>query len=111
VEDVQNVLTDLMFIHRGRMVLDCSMDEFESRYLELMVRPEQVAAARVLKPIQERQVLGRSMLLFDLKSSRVERQQLAALGDVRTPSIADLFVAILGDKPGNQASQAQGVAI
>src|SRR6202140_4135244 len=96
VEDVQNVLTDLIFIQRGRIVLDCSMDEFESRYLELMVRPDEVAAARALKPIHERQVLGRSILLFDLKpdlkSSRVERQQLAALGDVRTPGIADLFV-------------------
>jgi ABC-2 type transport system ATP-binding protein len=93
VEDVQYVLTDLMFINRGRIVLDCSMEEFESRYAEVTVRPEQVAAARALKPIRERQVLGRSILLFD----HVERQQLAALGDVRTPSIADLFVAVMGD--------------
>jgi ABC-2 type transport system ATP-binding protein len=90
---VQYVLTDLMFINRGRIVLDCSMEEFESRYAEVTVRPEQVAAARALKPIRERQVLGRSILLFD----HVERQQLAALGDVRTPSIADLFVAVMGD--------------
>jgi ABC-2 type transport system ATP-binding protein len=61
-----------------------------------MVRPEQVAAARGLKPIHERQVLGRSILLFD----RVERDQLAALGEVRSPSIADLFVAVMGDKAG-----------
>jgi len=93
VEDVQYVLTDLVFINRGRIVLDCSMEEFESRYAEVTVRPEQVAAARALKPIRERQVLGRSILLFD----HVERQQLAALGDVRTPSIADLFVAVMGD--------------
>jgi ABC-2 type transport system ATP-binding protein len=93
VEDVQYVLTDLMFINRGRIVLDCTMEEFESRYAEVTVRPEQVAAARALKPIRERQVLGRSILLFD----HVERQQLAALGDVRTPSIADLFVAVMGD--------------
>ena len=106
VEDVEHVLTDLMFIQRGRIVLSCSMDEFESRYVEVTVRPEQVAAARALKPINERQVLGRSILLFD----RVDRQQLAALGDVRTPSIADLFVAVLGDKPGRNPSQAQGVA-
>jgi ABC-2 type transport system ATP-binding protein len=106
VEDVEHVLTDLMFIQRGRIVLSCSMDEFESRYVEVTVRPEQVAAARALKPINERQVLGRSILLFD----RVDRQQLAALGDVRTPSIADLFVAVLGDKPGGKPSQAQGVA-
>jgi len=106
VEDVEHVLTDLMFIQRGRIVLSCGMDEFESRYVEVTVRPEQVAAARALKPINERQVLGRSILLFD----RVDRQQLAALGDVRTPSIADLFVAVLGDKPGGKPSQAQGVA-
>ena len=85
VEDVQHVLTDLMFINRGRIVLDCSMEEFESRYLEVTVHPEQVAAARALKPIHERQVLGRSILLFDLKLDHVDRQQLAALGDVRTP--------------------------
>jgi len=101
VEEVQHILTDLMFIDRGRIVLDCSMEEFESRYLEVMVvRPEDVAAARALKPIQERQVFGRSILLFD----HVDRQQLAALGDVRTPSIADLFVAVMGNKAG----QAQG---
>src|SRR5579863_9856074 len=104
VEDVQHVLTDLMFINRGRIVLDCSMEDFESRYAEVTVRPEQVAAARALKPIRERQVLGRSILLFD----HVERQQLAALGDVRTPSIADLFVAMLGDGPGYKGSAPQG---
>jgi ABC-2 type transport system ATP-binding protein len=118
VEDLQNVLTDLMFINRGRIVLDCSMEEFESRYLEVMVNPEQVAAARALKPIHERPVLGRSILLFDLKLdleldpklNHADRQQLAALGDVRTPNISDLFVAVMGDKTCNQASQAQGAA-
>ena len=102
VEEIQDVLTDVMFINRGRIVLSCSMEEVESRYLELMVHPDQVAAARALKPIHERQVFGRNILLFD----RVDRQQLATLGDVRTPSIADLFVAVVGD----QASQAQGAA-
>jgi len=106
VEDVEHVLTDLMFIQRGRIVLDCSMEEFESRYQEVTVNPEKVPSARALKPMHERQVLGRSILLFD----RVDRQQLAALGDVRTPSIADLFVATLGDKPGDKSHQAQGVA-
>jgi len=106
VEDVEHVLTDLMFIQRGRIVLDCSMEEFESRYQEVTVNPEKVPSARALKPMHERQALGRSILLFD----RVDRQQLAALGDVRTPSIADLFVATLGDKPGDKFHQAQGVA-
>jgi ABC-2 type transport system ATP-binding protein len=100
VEEVQHVLTDLMFINRGRMVLGCSMEELESRYVEATVNPEHVAAARALGPIQERQIFGRSVLLFD----RCDRQQLAALGDVRTPGIADLFVAVMG----NQAGQAQG---
>src|SRR5205809_7729240 len=102
VEEVQDVLTDIMFIKRGRIVLDCSMEEFESRYLEVMAHPQHVAAARALKPIHERQVFGRSILLFD----HVDRDQLAALGDVRTPSIADLFVAVMG----NQAGAAQGAA-
>ncbi|MGO8986098.1 MAG: ABC transporter ATP-binding protein [Terriglobales bacterium] len=106
VEDVEHVLTDLMFINRGRIVLNCSMEEFESRYVEVTVHPERVEAGRALKPMHERQVLGRSILLFDLTCSRVDRQQLAALGDVRTPSIADLFVAVMG----NQTGTAQGGA-
>jgi ABC-2 type transport system ATP-binding protein len=96
VEEIQDVLTDLMFINRGRIVLDCSMEEFESRYLEVMVNPEHVAAARALKPIHERPVFGRSILLFD----HADRGQLAALGEVRRPSIADLFVAVMGHKAG-----------
>jgi ABC-2 type transport system ATP-binding protein len=100
VEDVQHMLTDLMFIHRGRIVLNCSMEEFESRFLEVTVHPQQVAAARALKPIHERQVLGRNILLFDQKLEQAERRQIAALGEVRTPGIADLFVALMGDKAG-----------
>ncbi len=91
VEEVQNVLTDLMFINRGRIVLNCSMEEFESRYAEVTVNPGRIAAAQALKPMHERQVFGRSILLFD----GVDRRQLAALGEVRTPSIADLFVAVM----------------
>ncbi len=104
VEDVQHVLTDLIFINRGRIVLSCSMEEFESRYLEVAAHPEHLAAARALKPMYERQLLGRSILLFD----HVDRQKLAALGDVRTPSISDLFVAVMGGKPGNHAGEPQG---
>jgi ABC-2 type transport system ATP-binding protein len=100
VEEIEHVLTDLVFMDRGRIVLKATMEEIEARYVELMVRPERVAAARALKPIDERQVLGGNVLLFD----HVDRQQLAALGDVRTPSIADLFVAVVG----NNAGQAQG---
>jgi ABC-2 type transport system ATP-binding protein len=110
VEDIQHVLTDLMFIRQGRIVLSCSMEEFETRYLEVAVKPDQVAAARVLKPMHERQVLGRSILLFDLTLDHLDRQQLASLGDARTPSIADLFVGVMGNKPVSKAGQAQGVA-
>ncbi|HTC47510.1 MAG TPA: ABC transporter ATP-binding protein [Candidatus Aquilonibacter sp.] len=102
VEDMQHVFTDLMFIDRGRIVLNCSMEELESRYAEVTVNPENAPAARAFKPFYERQVFGRSVLLFD----SVNRQQLAALGEVRTPSIADLFVAVIG----NQSAQTQGAA-
>jgi ABC-2 type transport system ATP-binding protein len=102
VEEVQHVLTDLMFINKGRIVLKCSMEEFEARYAEVMVKPEQLSAARGFKPIYERQVFGRSILLFD----QVDRQKLSAFGEVRTPSIADLFVAVMG----NHAGGAQGAA-
>ncbi len=103
VEEIQDVLTDLMFIDRGRIVLSCSMEEFESRYLEVMVRPEHVAAARALRPIHERQVFGRSIFLFD----GADRQQLAAMGDVRSPGIADLFVAVMGNKSGEPEGAAR----
>ena len=93
VEEVQDVLTDLMFIDRGRIVLECSMEQFESRYLEVMVNPEQLAAARALKPMHERPVFGRCVLLFD----RADRDQLASLGELRRPSIADLFVAVMSN--------------
>src|ERR1700757_845839 len=100
VEEVQNILTDLMFIDRGRIVLDCSMEELESRYVEVMVHPENLAAARALKPVNERQGFGRRVLLFD----HGNRQQLAAFGELHTPSIADLFIAVIG----NQSGAAQG---
>jgi len=102
VEEVQDVLTDVAFIERGRIVLECTMEEFESRYFEVMVRPENVAAARALRPIHERQVFGGSVLLFD----RTDRARLAQLGDVRRPGIADLFVAVMG----NPASPARGAS-
>ena len=101
VEEIQNVLTDFMFIHRGRVLLTCSMEEFEARYAEVTVHPERLTAARALKPIHERQVFGRSTLLFE----RADRGQLEQLGDVRTPGIADVFVAVVG---GASASQAGG---
>jgi ABC-2 type transport system ATP-binding protein len=101
VEEIEHVLTDVVFINRGRIVFNRSIEEMESRYLEVSIRPEQLAAARALKPIHEREVLGRSILLFD----HVDRQQLAALGEVRTAGIADLFVAIIGNQESKGAAQ------
>jgi len=96
VEEIQDVLTDVMFIDRGRIALECSMEEFHSRYTEVLVNPDRVAEGRALKPIYERPAFGRTIFLFD----GVDRKQLAALGEVRTPSIADLFVAVLGQSQG-----------
>jgi ABC-2 type transport system ATP-binding protein len=103
VEEIQDVLTDLMFIDRGRIVLECSMDAYEARWLEVMVRPGEVEAARALGPVHERQSLGRSILLFD----GADRREVAALGEVRTPGIADLFVAVVGDGAGRPRGAAR----
>jgi ABC-2 type transport system ATP-binding protein len=94
VEEIQDVLTDVMFIDKGRIVLEHSMEELESRYFEVMVNPERLSAARKMKPMHERQTLGRSIFLFE----SIERERLSALGDVRTPSLADLFVAVMGQQ-------------
>ena len=100
IEELQHVLTDVMFIDRGRIVFNRSMEDVEARYREVAVHPDQLATARALNPIHERQGIGRSVLLFD----GVDRQQLAALGEVRTPGLADLFIAVLS----SPARQAQG---
>jgi ABC-2 type transport system ATP-binding protein len=92
VEEIQDVLTDLMFIDRGRIVLEAGMDELETRYAEVLVRPERLDEARALGPMHERTLVGRSIMLFE----RGDRQQLATFGEVRTPGIADLFVAVIG---------------
>jgi ABC-2 type transport system ATP-binding protein len=101
VDEIQDVLTDLIFMDRGRIVFRSSMDSLESRYVEVMVHPEKVAAARALKPMHERQALGRMVLLFDLQpdaqAESIERQRISSIGEIRTPSIGDLFVAVMGN--------------
>ena len=89
VEEIEHILTDLLFIRDGKISLSTSMDDMAERFVELMVPAEQADAARALKPIDERQVFGKSVMLFD----GVPRTQLAQLGETRTPGIADLFVA------------------
>jgi ABC-2 type transport system ATP-binding protein len=96
VEEVQHVLTDLMFIDRGHIVFNCSMEELEGRYFEVMVQPDNLDAALALRPIHQRQVFGRTILMFE----GAEGRQLEELGEVRTPGVADLFVAVMSRQPG-----------
>jgi ABC-2 type transport system ATP-binding protein len=91
VEEVEHILSDLIFIKDGRIVLDASMDAVSERYAEVMVNPDKADAARALKPLSERQVFGKSIFLFD----GVEHARLAELGELHKPSVADLFVATM----------------
>jgi ABC-2 type transport system ATP-binding protein len=91
VEEIENILTDLIFINRGRIALDLPMDEIAVHYAQLLAAPAQADAARALKPLSERQLLGRHVFLFE----DADQGALAALGEVRQPSVADLFVAKL----------------
>jgi ABC-2 type transport system ATP-binding protein len=91
VEEVEHILTDLMFIRDGKIVLSSSMDDVAERYTEVMVAPDDVAAASVLKPIDQRSVFGKTVMLFD----SVPRMQLAVFGETRHPNVADLFVATM----------------
>lgn len=98
VEEVQHILTDVLFIQRGQITFSSSMEAFETRYTEVMVRPERLADARALKPLSERQVFGRSVLLFDGLAS----EMASTLGEVRTPGLADVFVAMMSPQGGIQ---------
>ena len=89
IEEVENLLTDLIFIKDGEIVLDASMDEVAEKYVEVMVSREDADQARALGPIIERDVFGRKVFLFE----GVDREKLAELGEFHSPSVADLFVA------------------
>jgi len=91
VEEIEHILTDLMFIRDGKIALAATMDEVGERYAEVMVNPDKADAARALKPLNERQIFGKSIFLFD----GIERARLAALGELHKPSVADLFVATM----------------
>ncbi len=91
VEEIEHILTDLMFIREGKIVLSASMDELGERYTEVMVDAEKLHAANALQPLDQRTVFGKSVMLFD----GVSRAQLSALGETRNPSVADLFVATM----------------
>jgi ABC-2 type transport system ATP-binding protein len=89
VEEIEHILTDLIFIQDGKIVLDSTMDEVQERYAELMVSKDQAVQARNLKPLYERELFGKHIFLYD----SADREQLTALGELHTPSVADLFVA------------------
>jgi ABC-2 type transport system ATP-binding protein len=89
VEEIEQVLTDLMFINHGKIALNSSMEDIANHYVELMASAENAEAARRLNPVSERQVFGKSVMIFE----NVGREKLNGFGELRTPSIADLFVA------------------
>jgi ABC-2 type transport system ATP-binding protein len=91
VEEVEHILTDLMFIRDGKIVLDADMDAVGERFIEVMVNGDRAEAVRALKPLDERQVFGKSIFLFD----GVERSRLETMGETRRPSVSDLFVATM----------------
>jgi ABC-2 type transport system ATP-binding protein len=91
VEEVEHILTDLMFIRDGKIVLDADMDTVGERFVEVMVNADKADAARALKPLDERQVFGKCIFLFD----GTNRAVLEQLGEIRRPSISDLFVATM----------------
>ncbi|HXC59264.1 MAG TPA: ABC transporter ATP-binding protein [Steroidobacteraceae bacterium] len=91
VEEIEYLLTDVMFIEQGKIVLNTPTEQIGDRYSQLIVKPDQLAAARALRPFNERAVLGRTVLFYE----NVPREQLEPLGDLGTPSVADLFVACM----------------
>jgi len=91
VEEIEHILTDLVFINRGRVVLDSSMEKVQEDYAQLTIRADQVEAARQLRPVAERQGLGRTIMLF----KGAPHDELERLGEVGVPSVADLFVAVM----------------
>ncbi len=91
IEEIEHILTDLLFIRDGRIVLDATMEQIGERFSEVMVNPDKVDAARALKPLYERQIFGKSIFLFD----GIDQARLAELGELHKPSVADLFVATM----------------
>ena len=91
VEEVEHILSDLIFIQDGRIALNCSMDDVQERYIELMCTPDMAGSARQLQPLHERELFGRHIFLF----KNANREQLRELGELHTPSVADLFVATM----------------
>ena len=91
VEEIEHILSDLIFIQEGRIALDCSMEKVQESYVELIVAPDYANAAREMQPLYERELFGRHIFLYE----NANREQLKELGELHTPSVADLFVATM----------------
>ena len=89
VEEVENLLTDVLFIDRGHVVLDATLDELAARFVQLNVATDKIDAARALKPFHERTLFGKTIMLFEDRPA----ESFAGLGELRTPGVADLFAA------------------
>ncbi|MEM7054380.1 MAG: ABC transporter ATP-binding protein [Pseudomonadota bacterium] len=100
VEEVEHILTDLIFIKDGKLIINSSMDEIHDRYSEVMVTPDMLEHAQEMNPIHQRVLFGRHIMLFD----RASREELELLGEIHKPSVADLFVALMGDSQAEEAA-------
>ena len=99
VEEIENLLTDVIFINRGHVVLDTAVDAMSDRYIQLTVTSENAARARQLGPFYEREVFGRVAMFFENRTAA----ELSPMGELRTPSVADLFVAKMQGGVGRDA--------
>ena len=95
VEEVEHILSDLIFIRKGKLILNCPMEDVAEQFMEVLVTPDRTDVARSLAPIHEQEVFGRRLMLFRGR----RREELVTLGEMRTPGVADLFVALMkGDQ-------------
>ncbi len=98
--EVQHILTDVVVLDRGRVVLSGEMDELQARFHEVAVGPDKLEAARALKPVSERHLFGRSVLLFD----GADPAKLGKLGEIRSPALADIFLAVVDPALAQEAA-------
>jgi ABC-2 type transport system ATP-binding protein len=105
VEEVENLLTDVLFIDRGRVLLDAAVDELPARFQQLTVAPQHLEQARALNPFYVRELFGRTIMLYE----NLPADRLAGLGELRTPGIADLFIAKM-QVDASQGAASQGAA-
>ncbi len=91
IEEIEHILTDVLFINKGKLILNMPMDEIGIHFSQITVGREQSLRARTLKPLYESELMNEILMVF----KDVPRQQLASIGEVTTPRLADLFVACI----------------